>query len=235
MTTARDLFTIDTTPGRHDMTTRIEQSRVGRDERLNNEAAEMIAEANVRHLESRPRKYRTAVANNPEVVRWVEGYINAMPKTAFKQITQQPHFNSLFLYGNPGTGKTHQALGIPAVIAQRGYPASYLFLRVVDYLDRQQNAPFETKEDLYEQALNARLLILDDLLAGADHKRSLSDLYRLLDARFTDERPTIITCNVSGPALVEALGDRITDRLREDAVSVKMTGESRRKFRAVER
>lgn len=207
--------------------------RETRENRRDEEARQMIDEANKRHLERRPRKYRNAIADHPEVVRWVDGYIDALPKPKTKQITEVPHFNSLFLYGNPGTGKTHQALGIPALLAQRGYPAGFMFMRIVDYLDRQQNAPFEMKEELYEQARNTRLLILDDLLAGAEHKRSLSDLYRLLDARFTDERPTVITCNVSGRALAEAVGERLTDRLREDAVTVKMVGESRRAFRAV--
>lgn len=212
---------------------RMEKTRQIREQRQEDDARQMIAESNTQHLERRPRKYRNAVADHPDVIRWVDGYTKAMPTSKYKRIIEQPHFNSLFLYGNPGTGKTHQALGIPAAVAQRGYPASYKFLRVVDYLDKQQNAPFDTKEELYEQARDTRLLILDDLLAGTEYKRSLSDLYRLLDARFTDERPTVITCNVSGEALKEAVGDRLFDRLREDADGVKMTGNSRRSFRPV--
>ncbi|MGA6164291.1 DnaA ATPase domain-containing protein [Amycolatopsis magusensis] len=209
------------------------RTRQQREAEQEGQQREIVVERNARFLARRPRKYRQAMADHPDVVAWVEGYVAALPPTSFLRITERPHFNSLFLYGTAGTGKTWQALGIPALLAEKNVPADYSYIRAVDYLDRQQNSTFETKEALFEEARDARLLILDDLLAGGDHKRSVSDLYRLLDARFIDERPTIMTCNVSGPDLVKALGERIVDRLREDAKSVKMVGDSRRKFRPI--
>lgn len=196
------------------------------------ELGDVIADLNARYLERRPRKYRNAVADHPEVVAWVDRYIANLPRGA-RRVTERPHANSLFVYGGPGSGKTHELLGIPALLAQRREPAAFTYLRAVDYLDDQQNAGFDEKTRLFEAARDSRLLLLDDLFAGGDHRRSSSDLYRLLDARFADERPTVMACNLAGEPLKEALGPRLTDRLREDAVMVKMDQKSRREFRPV--
>ncbi|MEC3974752.1 ATP-binding protein [Amycolatopsis sp. H20-H5] len=192
--------------------------------------------ANQEFLDRRPRKYRHAVADHPEVLKWVDGYIAAVanqPVDTGWSGPSRPAYNALFIYGGPGTGKTYNALGVPAVLANEGVSAAHTYLRAVDYLDQQMNASFDEKEKLFVQARDSRLLILDDLLAGGEHKRSASDLYRLLDARFMDERPTILISNLAGKALQDAMGERLTDRLREDAVTVKMDGDSRRKFRSI--
>lgn len=196
------------------------------------ELVSVVTEMNARYLEKRPRKYRDAVADHHAVVAWVDRYIDGLPPGG-RRVTERPHANSLFLYGGPGAGKTHQMLGVPALLAQRGAPAAFTYLRAVDYLDDQQNAPFAEKTKLFEAARDSRLLLLDDLFAGGDHRRSGSDLYRLLDARFADERPTVLACNLAGEPLKDALGPRLTDRLREDAVMVKLDLKSRREFRPV--
>jgi DNA replication protein DnaC len=202
-------------------------------ERRRQELLGDLRKRNRERLDSRPRLYQNAVADHPEVLKWIDAYGELFPNDTFKMLTVRARGNGLFLYGNPGSGKTYQALGIPAVLAARDLPAGHVFIRAVDYLDGQQNADFRDKEKLYREALDAQLLILDDLFAGGDHKRSASDLYRLLDARFIDERPVVMTCNLSGSALMEAMGERLVDRLRESAVYVKLAGNSRRKFRAV--
>jgi DNA replication protein DnaC len=195
---------------------------------------DLVAERNETYMSRRPRKYRAAIADHPGVLGWIDSYVAALPPaSSTRRITERPHANSLFLYGGPGSGKTHQALGIPAKLAEMGVPANFTYMRSVDYFDDQQNAPFELKTELFEKARDSRLLILDDLFAGGDHKRSASDLYRLLDARFADERPTVLVSNLDGQPLKDALGPRLSDRLREDAVTVKMDTRSRREFRPV--
>lgn len=188
-------------------------------------------ERNVKELDRRPRMYRNAIADNPGAVAWVDALCELIPDVGDRPCRLRG--NSLFLFGGTGTGKTYQALGIPALLDARDQPASFAFVRCVDYLDQQQNADFSDKERLYREAFGAELLILDDLFAGGDHRRSGSDLYRLLDARFADERPTVMTTNLAGKPLTDAMGPRLTDRLRESAVSVKLDGASRRQFRPV--
>jgi DNA replication protein DnaC len=188
-------------------------------------------ERNAKELDRRPRMYRDAIADHPGVVAWVDGLCELIPDVGDRPCRLRG--NACFLYGGVGTGKTFQALGIPALLAARDQPAAFSFLRAVDYLDGQMNADFADKEALYRQTFGAELLILDDLFAGGDHRRSGSDLYRLLDARFADERPTILTTNLAGKALTDAMGERLMDRLRESAVSVKLDGASRREFRPI--
>lgn len=214
----------------------IKQAKRANDERRWQEQIRDLRERNNDRLNARPRMYRSATADHPDVLKWVDTYCDLFPRgngDPWSMLTTRARGNGLFLYGGAGTGKTYQMLGIPAVVAARDLPAGFVFLRAVDYLDGQMNADFQDKERLYKEALDAQLLLLDDLFAGGDHKRSASDLYRLLDARFIDERPTVMTCNLAGKALQNAMGERLMDRLRESVVYVKLDGESRRKFRLV--
>lgn len=192
-------------------------------------------ERNAKHLATVPRMYRDAVADHPKMLEWIDSLVElaGFPATLNRSIHRQ-HGNSVMLFGPTGIGKTWQALGVPAAMAARDASADHLFLRAVDYLDGMQNGSFAEKERTYERAFAAQLLILDDLFAGGDHRRSQSDLYRLLDARFLDERPTILTTNLVGKTLSDALGERLTDRLKQSVVFVRLDGESRRAFRAVE-
>lgn len=191
-----------------------------------------LHERNAKILDARPRMYRNAVADHPAVVEWTHS-LAKLTTPGTRDLYAQRRGNGLLMYGATGSGKTHQGLGIPALLDQLDQSASHLFIRAVDYLDGQQNADFGDKERLYRQACNAHLLILDDLFAGGDHKRSASDLYRLLDARHIDERPTILTTNLVGRPLTDALGERLVDRLKQSAVMVKIDGGSRRQFQSL--
>lgn len=188
-----------------------------------------LHERNAKLLDSRPRLYRDAMADHPAVVEWVNTLAACGPELVRNVYTRR-HGSSLLLYGATGSGKTFQALGIPALLDKLDQSANFTFLRAVDYLDGQMNADFADKERQFQDAYNAHLLILDDLFAGGDHKRSASDLYRLLDARHIDERPTVLTTNLVGRPLTDALGERLVDRLRQSAVMVKIDGSSRRQF-----
>lgn len=97
--------------------------------------------------------------------------------------------------GNPGNGKTHLA-----VAAMKGYGLmrSY-FWKVPDYLDFLKRMAYDRGIPIEDVTRSYRsgnaLVVFDDL--GVENRTEWANeqLYRVLDARYEERIPTIITTN----------------------------------------
>ena len=124
---------------------------------------------------------------------------------------------SLIMCGNPGTGKTHLAVGIAKHIMDEGGTA--LFTRVIDMIRtvRETYGRDSTRTERQVIAEYARpdLLILDEVghQHGSDAERL--NLFDVINARYEQCRPTLLITNLSLNGLREYLDDRAQDRLRE--------------------
>ena len=81
------------------------------------------------------------------------------------------------------------------------------------------------------EELNTRAtLVIDDLGVEYSDKNGnfRSRMDYLLDARYAEERPTIITTNLSPTALSKRYGERIVDRMRDGGAFASLNETSRR-------
>ena len=105
----------------------------------------------------------------------------------------------LVLHGPSGSGKTNIAAAVANDVIGRGLPA--LFVSVPDFLDylRAAYAPnAETPFDsLFEQVKEAPLLILDDLGVQSATPWAQEKLFQVLNQRFIERRPMVITLSGS--------------------------------------
>lgn len=132
--------------------------------------------------------------------------------------------DGLLFMGAVGTGKTHLAAGILKVAYARGLDG--VLISVPDLLNeirKSYNIGDTSKEDKLK---NKFLVILDDL--GAEN---LTDwvqekLFTLINHRYENQKPLIITTNCTPAELTERIGGRTTDRLREMCKVVKVEGKS---------
>jgi DNA replication protein DnaC len=124
---------------------------------------------------------------------------------------------NLMLFGNAGLGKTHAALAVAGVVLDKGYDVIYVsspnfFSRLEDL--RFGDDPNGERDALMETALNADLLILDDLGTEFNSQYLLSALYTLLNTRLGAHRPTIITTNImDGAVLEKRYTEKISSRI----------------------
>jgi DNA replication protein DnaC len=123
----------------------------------------------------------------------------------------------LIFSGKAGAGKTHLACSIAyEVIEQRG---DVLFATVAEVM-RQIKSSFAKDSDTTEQQeidyySTIHLLILDEVGMdyGTDFNKAL--IFEILNNRYENMLPTILLTNLDTPALVEYMGERLVDRLRE--------------------
>jgi len=118
----------------------------------------------------------------------------------------------LMITGGYGCGKTHLAAAVANFVVGFGVPT--LFLTVPDLLDwlrySYDNAE-TTFESRFEEIRNIRLLVLDDLGTQNTTPWAEEKLYQIINHRYTNKYPTIITTNLD---LVE-LDGRIRSRLQD--------------------
>lgn len=144
--------------------------------------------------------------------------------------------NGLYITGSKGTGKTHLAAAVANMLLMGGIPV--LFVTMIDLLAKIKttfgtgNANEARLMQLYK---NVDLLIIDDMGKELPTPWALSKMYEIINARYEDYKPVIVTSNYTADELVRRLtpndGDSMTadatvDRILEMTYTVPLAGES---------
>ena len=122
-------------------------------------------------------------------------------------------------YGRAGSGKTHLAVAIARyIIVEKQIPVR--FVRIVDLLlsirktfDENESHNTENESDLLRKYTLTPLLILDDIGSEKTTDWVRQILYQIIDERWIEQRPIIVTSNLTLEELEAKLGERITSRI----------------------
>lgn len=123
----------------------------------------------------------------------------------------------LLLCGTPGTGKTHLAIGIAHEVMARGHQAVFVkLMRAIDNVKETYSRDSKvTKAQVIREYVEPDLLIFDEagMQRGTDEEKAI--IFEIIDGRYEQSKPTIMTSNLAAKALEEIIGERSFDRLRE--------------------
>jgi DNA replication protein DnaC len=130
----------------------------------------------------------------------------------------------LVMLGSIGTGKSHLAVAAcrffrnPLFVKQ----SSLLLELRRSYRDREAPNPIP-------RCQAADLLALDEMGLSAGGRDELPMLHEILDHRYQEFLPTILTGNVTREDLRAVLGERLTDRVKQSAFRIiEFAGDSHR-------
>ena len=181
-------------------------------------------------LSDRGKRYRECRLENYQL----HGDTNARArqKVALQSLTQfQENMqaavesgNGLLLSGPVGTGKDHFLVALArTAILKHGYSLKWISGMELTGMFRDQISNDRPERDLIRTFTRVDILILSDPLPqwGDLTDYQASNLYRIVDARYNDCKPTWCSLNCTGPQEAEKrIGAATVDRLRDGAVSV---------------
>lgn len=159
---------------------------------------------------------------------------------ALRYINLWPHNRDegrgLYLCGGVGTGKTHVAAALARTLVEYHHVPT-LFVTVPELLDHMRPGIREAADERDEwatAAMNADLLILDDVGTEKGSEWVRERLFVLVNHRYREQLPTIYTSNIGPRDLSGQLGERVASRLVETCEFVLVDGPDYRIAKASE-
>jgi len=121
---------------------------------------------------------------------------------------------SLLFAGKTGLGKTHLSAAIAETVARKGYFVLYeSSQKLFDNYEATRFGKAADLQDRVDDYETCDLLIIDDLGAECASQYTSATFFNLLNTRLINGMPTIISTNLSTPALEKTYGERILSRL----------------------
>jgi hypothetical protein len=203
-------------------------------ERIEAKAKIEALEARRRHLlETTPSRLLNMGAPPRNVELWAAGLTDTPAWRAVQEMAASGRGFAL-LTGDTGVGKTTAAVGGMAlrVLEDRREDMPAIFVRAVE--GARMGLYDAGDKKLAGQMLSAGLLVIDDLGAEFLSEGSIwrSILDEVIDTRYGERSPTILTTNLDGAGFKARYGERIADRIRHagapvacGAVSLRKRGE----------
>lgn len=153
-------------------------------------------------------------------------------KTFAYKFQEGKSIRGLLIEGHVGSGKSYLLGCIANYLIDRDIEVRYL---VYGDLIQKIKSTFQaesqrTTEEILEELFQTPVLLIDDLGTEYITEFTSSTLYQIIDRRYRDERPIIVTSNFSPNELSQRMGlmgERIFQRIVETCRYLQLTGNIR--------
>lgn len=157
--------------------------------------------------------------------KYVDGFLNVKKEGLGMLIT-----------GGVGNGKSYFSFSIANELLKKGVPV--VCISINGLLERIRETYNTMGKEGEWQVIgilkNAELLVIDDLGTEQNTEWSASKVFTIIDNRYRNKLPTIITTNLGIDLLNDRYGERTVDRIIEMCTVIEHKGESLRQGKAVE-
>lgn len=202
----------------------VKECECEKDKRHKFEVQKLFAELHV------PKRYQNKTLENFDETR-LTGRAYDMAVQYVKRFDELRHENTngIIFVGPTGTGKTHLAYGILNALVP--HVRSAICGSVPDLMEMlRPKADKELGEKRLHALKTSDLVVLDDLGAEQESTWVTERLFMILNARYNEQLPTIITSNVELKTLESMTGwARVGSRISEMCYAVVCDGTDQRK------
>ena len=144
--------------------------------------------------------------------------------------------SNVIIMGATGVGKTYLACALGNSACRSRYTCRYVRMpNLTDELGlAKDSGPFQK---IIQQYTKPRLLILDEWLLNPLDENGVSNVFELMESRYSDRKSTIFCTQIDVPEWLSLLGNNlmaesIMDRIIHNAVKILLNGDSMRKRRS---
>lgn len=163
-------------------------------------------------------------------------YFGATSELARGLIASMERGKGAYLFGNVGTGKTHLASAIAKASLDLGKRVRMVDMPSIVARVKSTFGSSETEDDVLLPLMRYDLLIIDDLGKEAPTDWTLTQVFRIINSRYENLKPVVITSQYDFKALGARLsrnGDTdtalaIVSRLSEMCQKIELKGHDRR-------
>ena len=175
-----------------------------------------------RYYRRLPKRYRDARTADLDALQDVQGKVSGWLASG--------HQTLLLASEKPSIGKTHAAYAVGTEAVEAGlWVEAWTAIDLLSAVRREMDQAAEERAYALDDVLRCDLLILDDIGRENATPWAQEQLHHVLDVRLRENRRTIVTTNLTSEAMTDRYGAPMLDRLLDDAVIVKVTGEPRRR------
>ncbi|WP_318520657.1 ATP-binding protein [Photobacterium leiognathi] len=139
-------------------------------------------------------------------------------KTLSEDLLNERACSGFVFAGTPGTGKNHLACAIANQMLQK--KRSVVILTVAELMlkfrDTYRQGSTITETELFRFLSHVDLLVIDELGVQHNSNNERVIINRLIDERYTLEKPTGVITNLQSDELITTLGRAAIDRIMED-------------------
>ncbi|HOO72471.1 MAG TPA: ATP-binding protein [Spirochaetota bacterium] len=141
----------------------------------------------------------------------------------------------LFLWGNPGTGKTLlSSIILTELIIRHAVPGKFIkisrtFFNRLKATFVEGSATYGLSSKIEKEYADVDILIIDDFGVQRDTEWEQETLYNLVDARYEGEKFTVFTSNKNPNEEFRELSDgRVLSRIKEMSLIMELSGKDQR-------
>ena len=153
-----------------------------------------------------PSKWRDAIETEPTGDEWHAAFVQAATTIESNGI--------LILSGKRGPGKTRMAAELALYQKNSRYRTAMRFFLEIRESFRKDSAVSEL--ETIKSLTRTELLVLDELQERGDTAFEDRLLTHLIDARYAENKPTILIANLTRKELTASLGASIVSRIHEN-------------------
>jgi DNA replication protein DnaC len=163
-----------------------------------------------------PSKYQ---GSKFEAVTAVQKGVRSTVKAFRDAIASKQHWAVLVLFGGVGTGKTLLATELAeALIDNLSMSVRYCTAKqMISEIQASYNTEGKSEEGEVLRFVQYQLLILDEIDAKPDRENANLLLTEVINRRYNEEKPVVVITNQPFDGLAKFVGDRVDDRLHENA------------------